>query len=209
MENEGLVAGLEPSRGPSQLSRPSLGGGVVGAVRRPADVEAVLAWAYQVQRVTWVEARAGWGGGVGDPYGGCRVDGGGRASVRLHPDAEAIHDAVLRLPPWRGRLVVEHAKAGTRPRTFAGNRPRAEPVIVGQFRDGRPRIEIHYDRNRHPLWCAVRYRGFDDDYEGDRRAYREWWYGLAELVPRLAGLASWRVTGPAAPEAPWLSRGAS
>ncbi|WP_123689738.1 hypothetical protein [Allostella humosa] len=167
------------------------------------DVEAVLAWAYQEQRVTWVEARAGGVGGGGDPYSACRVDGGGRASCQLHPDAEAIHDAVLRLPDWRMRLVIAHSKAGTRPQVYAGNRPRCEPVIVGQFRDGRPRIEIEYDKRRHPIWCAVRYRGFDEDYAGDRRDYREWRLGLMELLPALARLATWRVTGPAAPERPW------
>ena len=202
MEIEGLGPGAEVSRAVSQHSRPSQGAGSGGA-RRPGDVEAVLAWVYQDQRVTWVESRAGYGGGSGDPYGGCRVDGGGRASCQLHPDAETVHDAVLRLLPWRSRLVIAHAKAGTRPQVYAGNRPRCEPVIVGQFRDGRPRIEIEYDRNRHPLWCAVRYRGFDEDYRSDRNDYREWRLGLVELVPQLARLVSWRVTGPAAPDAPW------
>lgn len=170
--------------------------------RRTADIEVVLAWTYQQQRVTWVEMRAGGGGGGGDGFA-MKVDGGGYARVVLHPDAEAVHDAVLRLPEFRRELVIRWAQMGGRPPTYADRRPWCGPEIVGQRRDGRPRIRIRYDRRRHPVECAVRYRDFPEDFTAARRLYTEWWIGLVTLVPALIDLVSWRVVGPDAPEAPW------
>ncbi|CBS88701.1 hypothetical protein [Azospirillum lipoferum] len=106
--------------------------------RRRLDLEILVTWALRDQQADRVqsglfdiEAAAndhGWepqgvsGDGVAELLRrhetGDRVDGGGPVrgiAVTVHPDAEAVANAVGWLDPWQRRLVRFHGRSGTRP----------------------------------------------------------------------------------------------
>lgn len=109
------------------------------AARRSIDLEDLVSWAYRQERVDHAadallheieraacgcEHRASSRDGIAALERrarlGCRITGGVIPGVSspVHPDAEAVHDAVLRLAakhPNRMALVVQHAKLGERP----------------------------------------------------------------------------------------------
>ncbi|MCZ6609557.1 MAG: HNH endonuclease signature motif containing protein [Alphaproteobacteria bacterium] len=70
---------------------------------------------------------------------GCKVDGGGFGRGDLHPDAEVVHDAVMRLvrdDRGPGLLVLQFGFVDLRPDWREGARPRWEPCQTRQRPDG-------------------------------------------------------------------------
>lgn len=114
--------------------------------RRRLDLERLVTWALRDQQADRaqsglfdIEAAAndhGWEpqGVSGDGVAallrrnetGDRVDGGGPVrgiAVKVHPDAEAVANALGWLDPWQRRLVQAHGRAGTRPDWLPLNPP--------------------------------------------------------------------------------------
>ena len=211
-------------------------------VKTIIDVEALVSWTYQVQCAdvvigsgvglyqgeAWVDGVGGHGGHVG--YGfdscanvrraailGCKVDGGGFNAGDLHPDAEAVHDAVMALiadDRNPGLLVLQLGIAGCRPDWREGAEPRWEPCETRQRPDG-TRVPVYtYNRDagigNRPWLCPMRF--IDDPVSIDwaRRVYDAWWRGLVALAGAFTAnrerLSAHTVTGPAVAAAPWKAQ---
>lgn len=187
------------------------------ADRRAAiDIQDLLVWTYQDQAAD-VVSRTGAAGLY--PAGcrsnllairrngrlGTRIDCAGsaaRGGADMHPDAEAVHDAVRTLkPPWIG-LVIDCAKTGSVPDWMPGAVPKPVPVPRG---DGKPRMEYHDPGTRRkPAYCLLRYDPEPEHLAFVRRVYVEWWDAMAALVAKLPDLEDHAVSGPSVPREPWL-----
>lgn len=178
--------------------------------KRTIDIEELLNWAYQRQKVEGanrgpilgfaddsvlrVARRAMTGSG-----------GSGGPSI-VHDDALLVADAVERLAPIPRGLVMAHARAGTRPDDTLGMRTR----IVPRRRkpDGRAETEVLYDRNRHRIgeWTPIATVDDAESIEWHRNIWRLWWCALEDLRHQLARpglLEDHAPTGPAVSAAPW------
>lgn len=144
-------------------------------LRQPMDVEALAIWAIRDQkadrtggalfdveaacdRPDW-EPRGSSRDGVAEMLrrretGGCRVDGGGPmrgVQPRVHPDAEAIVDAILSIRDRRQRgLVFEYAQLGDRP-DWSNGAQALVPVPVPESRRGAVRHVIAAEWETQPL----------------------------------------------------------
>ncbi len=130
-------------------------------IKTAIDVEELVRWTYQVQRADMivgagvelyesealVDGVGGVFGGGGDSCTrirsagilGCKVDGGGFNRGDLHPDAEAVHDAVMEMvlnARSAGLLVLQFGVAGLHPDWREGAHPRWEPCQTRQRPDG-------------------------------------------------------------------------
>jgi len=191
--------------------------------RRPEDVEALLCWAYAAQKVDLMlgrgladqeaELETGFHGSSPDSLVwleriatlGCRVDGSGVAmSADVHPDAAAIHDAVMRLDRPVAQLVMRHARDRTRPDWGAGLRPRFRPLMG---RKGNPLIVYDAsDKGRHYGHCPIEWMVDRKEIETRRGVYSMWRRALREIgieLLRAGKLVFVSPTGPAAPAVPW------
>lgn len=198
--------------------------------RERKDIEELLIWAYQRQAVDKASTGAaaaclGFGSGAMRVDGG--VQGGGVARLvfgaSVHPDAEAIHAAVMR-PEKKGGLsslarglVMENARSGAQPDWMPGARP-----VMASVLNNRGNHAMIYDGNRTEVGCkiveAVAVQGIGGDVIRRgmphshivmmREAYVLWWEALSFLAQCLkkAGLEAYDVTGPAAPNRPWEGR---
>ena len=188
------------------------------------DIEELLRWTWQDQRADDEYAKGGGGPRAGLDSVlvvarrgelGTHVDGGGRLDVgELHPDAEAVYEAVMSLPGRVALLLRRHALAGTRPETYPGARV---VLVPEEDEDGHPVIVA--DRRRRPYLCRLRQavvwgrRGelgmTVRDLVEARADYSTWWGGLVDLAHHFtdgpAGGALVRRVEPlpAAPAAPW------
>ncbi len=183
--------------------------------RRSIDVEQLLIWTYQRQQVDQAERRGRRAlrpGGARSNMGaiqriglqGVRVDCDGSAGYgadAVHADAQAVHDAVLAMGPDLAALIVEHARAGTRPDALLGAETQILPRDV--TRKGKPKVEWSRCRN-YPVIVWLKVINHPDYLASVRKRYRTWWHALAYLAEGLGALAEYRVTGPAAPEKPWV-----
>ncbi len=219
------------------------------------DIEDLLAWAYRDQLVGDLIGR-----GVGlhaierhaagmSVYGcsadgvakiaeigtlGCRVDGGGAGmALAIHPDAEAVHDAVISLPSKVQRgVIIKCAKMGIRPNCADNARFHMEPVfktsvvrkkqrdgILGNLPVGPQGDRIRdmaarglwperiYDRNRNLIGHRVTVVDHPDYTKTCRWLYAEWYAGLVVLARVVARtLRDHVVTGPAVPAMPWETK---
>ena len=208
------------------------GAGTIGlsAARQrvSVDIENLLIWAYQKQRVHALDGGGvglhelerlasgiEWAGSSADGIAtieriaalGCRVDGGGYSHGEVHPDAEIVHAAVVKLgDDLDTGLVIMCAVAARRPEWFEGKR--AE-LVVDVDAKGRP-IPL---RDRHdniiPGKFRQRWTVRPEVIEGARLLYSRWWDALDVLAKSLPGALREHVaTGPAAPSRPWLKQGA-
>lgn len=183
-----------------------------------ADIERVLVWAYRDQRAGAGEAErdgAAPGHAVsGMPFIewvgrlGCIPDGRGGAWP-THPDTDHIVRAVNGLPDAARLLVARHALAGTRPEWRVVSRLRAVAVASGRG-PKRAVAQFWWPRNhKTPAGCRVAFAGERAESVLFRRAgWSVWRLGLLALREELeAGgkLVRWRLSGPEAPEAPWLA----
>ena len=189
---------------------------------QPIDIERLLIWTYRDQKADVV---IGNGGGLFDQEGamdgriayrtsadgvatiarigllGTRVDGGGASASHLHPDAEAVHAAVMALPLDTALLIMRHARAASRPDSEVFAPPRAVPVL-----DGRGRILIErapWDKNRNYGACKVEWIVPPVSPDVIRLEYALWRRSLALLAMALSHggrLEDHRPMMPAAPE---------
>jgi hypothetical protein len=139
---------------------------------------------------------------------GVRVDLVGRDGGALHPDAEVVHRAVMRLtarvqgrPGWQ--LIIAHAAWGDRPDAMVGPMPRPVPVLN---RKGDPRIEYTSARRKaDEAMCLVEYAPSATSILLAREEYAAWHAMLRVLALALQGeskLGRYPLA-PAAPACPW------
>ena len=180
---------------------------------KPIDIEALLHWTYQKQVADKVSAKIVHGifpqGYVSNSVRlanfarlGVRVDNPVQlfaASAEIHPDAEAVHERIVKMPALEVGLLITHAKAGDRPDWMPGAKPRCVAVLRS---NGRPKME--YDpKGKRPIFCPVIYDPDPSVIAFQRRMYSVWRCALRSLASSLDDLSSYQVEGPAAPVAPW------
>ena len=198
-------------------------------LRDPVDIERLLVWTYRDQRADVViglgmrffEQEAAMDGRTRYATStdgitalqrvgalGTRVDGGGASAAALHPDAEVVHDAVMMLDRHLAMMVIEHARASSRPDQTAIVPPRAHPVLN---RLDRPTVRYDgWDSGRHYGWCPVDWTVAPTTAEVVRLEYATWRRALLLLTVALSRdgrLARHRAMAPAAPRAAALRYG--
>jgi hypothetical protein len=187
------------------------------------DIEDLIVWAYHVEQADKA-GRGGWGlGGGSDSI--LRVEraalagsAGGTTGNVCHPDAEAIHAAVLGLSRWERALVISHGHASSRPDWMTGAR-----LVMAAVEGVRGNPKRIYDQGRNVIGHQVRPacelaagevhyapmgrdvgEWFSDLVDGHRVMYAAWRDALARLACELDGaLGDCRPVGPAAPARPW------
>lgn len=133
---------------------------------------------------------------------GCFIDGGGPSRGDLHPDAEAVQDLVASLPAEDRRLVLISGVTGLMPDW----KPEGVRIIPKLNYNGRPMME--YSATRKPVLCVLRIHNPPEVLEAARERYRAWWLALVRIAGDLSApgcLIDHDVTGPQAPQNPWIS----
>ncbi|MBE0530250.1 MAG: hypothetical protein IH626_05440 [Rhodospirillales bacterium] len=192
-----------------------------GKAVKAMTVERLLIWTYQDQATDTIVGRGGAYMRVvgidsarraGDRMAlGCEVMGGGYARLTVHPDAEAIHDAVKtlggRLRARHGKnastavgLVIRCAKAGTRPGTLRLIQTR--PLKIERA-NGKPEM-VYYDVARsRPAYCLLHYDPLPEHVALDRAMYRLWWDALDDLAAYPPSLYDHIMLPLGEPREPW------
>ena len=186
------------------------------------DVEALAHWAYGKQMVDRfertglhaIEAQAagyevyGYSAdGVGQLMAisnlGCRIDRGGvLVSDAVHPAAYGVAQAVRQLE--FGHVVRAHALAGTRPSAWVEPRDKARAAVW--VKPGKEAQVEYQGPGRKGGYCQVIITWDERRRTWGQGEYARWWDALGELTWRLSSYAlGFMVTGPGAPEAPWLA----
>lgn len=178
--------------------------------RRDTDLEALLVWVYRDQRADVNALKAGRAtkpGGWGPSNAasmmrrgmlGVKIDCAGSAAMDAgvcHPDAELVHDAVMRLDDLGAGLVVHHARTASRPALDDPDSvPEVEPV---RRSNGKVRVEDGPDGK----FCPVRY-SIDPEHSAFLLGvYRHWVRAMETVRIEVEGqLGDWHVTATAGPE---------
>lgn len=198
------------------LAQPSHGeiSAAVALDRRSWSMQDWLTWAYREQRADEVYGSvAGRVGPGGVRSGmvraqrigllGVRVDcdgASGWGSAALHPDAEAIHEAVLRLPPECVGPVIHHAKTAGQPDWLPHADTSPRPVLNGK---GKPvMIYPETGKRKAPIACRIGYDCSPAHLAFMRQQYLTWWAALAALATQFGRTWGWRVA-PGAAREPW------
>ena len=183
------------------------------------DIEQLLVWAYRDECVDRASS-----GPVGPSTAltasiynmgalGTRVQNSGAARTSLPEDALVVEAAVNRLDGESARLVVQHARAGTRPDWSI--EPPSGVILVGE--DGAD-LPLRRQERRKPayLWsprgneiaCRVRFAG--TSAPDAREKWLDWmvWHGAlgaldAALRPPKTWLRHWELAEFSLPRAPW------
>jgi hypothetical protein len=174
-------------------------------VKRALGVQALLEWAFRVERAQLelpppkdvVEE----GFGFGMEYVlmqraalGCKVDGGQhKMGSYTHADAEVIAATVAGMPDSLGGIrmaisVAEMARAGITPDWMPGAVPRCVPVDIKRNRHGDHAVSIVVGTERVLIsrkWrtievraCPVTWRPHPEQIASARRGYEDWWQAL-------------------------------
>jgi len=174
-------------------------------VKRALGVQALLEWAFRVERVQLelpppkdvVEE----GFGFGMEYVlmqraalGCKVDGGQhKMGSYTHADAEVIAATVAGMPDSLGGIrmaisVAEMARAGITPDWMPGAVPRCVPVDIKRNRHGDRAVSVVVGTDRVMVsgkWrtievraCPVNWRPHPEQIASARRGYKNWWQAL-------------------------------
>jgi hypothetical protein len=174
-------------------------------VKRALGVQALLEWAFRVERAQLelpppkdvVEE----GFGFGMEYVlmqraalGCKVDGGQhKMGSYTHADAEVIAATVAGMPDSLGGIrmaisVAEMARAGITPDWMPGAVPRCVPVDIKRNRHGDHAVSIVVGTERVLIsrkWrtievraCPVTWRPHPEQITSARRGYEDWWQAL-------------------------------
>ena len=174
-------------------------------VKRALGVQAMLDWAFRVERAQLelpppkdvVEE----GFGFGLEYVllqqaalGCKVDGGQhKMDSYTHADAEVVAATVAGMPDSLGgkRMaisVAELARAGMTPDWMPGVVPRCVPVETKKNQHGERSstiiVGIEWVRTRgkwrtvEVLACPVTWRPYPEQIASARRGYEDWWQAL-------------------------------
>jgi hypothetical protein len=174
-------------------------------VKRALGVQAILEWAFRVEKAQLELPQRrdidGEGFGFGMEYIlirrallGCKVDGGGRSSQSYtHEDAEIVAATLAGMPDRLGgkRMaihVAELARAGMTPDWLPGVVPRCVPLEIKNNQHGERATTIVVGTERvktrgkwrtvELLACPVTWRPHPEQIASARRGYEEWWQVL-------------------------------
>ena len=174
-------------------------------VKRALGVQAVLEWAFRVEKAQLELPQRRdideEGFGFGMEYVlmqrarlGCKVDGGGKKSQSYtHEDAEIVAATVAGMPNSLGGIrmaisVAELARAGMTPDWMPGVVPRCVPVEtkINQHGEQATTIVVGIERVRtrgkwrtvEVLACPVTWRPYPEQIASARRGYEDWWQAL-------------------------------
>lgn len=157
-------------------------------MKQEIDIEELLRWTYQDQRADVV---------LNDPtlYDMGRttisatavvmerlkqkgmIDNHGTKGVILHPDAESVHEEVLKLNQEAMGIVVHHAKTSSRPDLMSSE-------------------DIDHLINDDPYGCQ-------NLISFERTVYSTWWSSLVRLKENLNHVQDYVICGPEVDEQPW------
>jgi hypothetical protein len=174
-------------------------------VKRTLGVQAILEWAFQVEKAQLelpqrrdVDEEAY---GFGMEYVlmqrarlGCKVDGGGHKSQSYtHEDAEIVAATLAGMPDSLGGIrmaisVAELARAGMTPNWMPGAVPRCVPVDIKRNRHGDRAVSVVVGtetvlvsgkwRKIEVRACPVTWRPHPEQITSARRGYEDWWQAL-------------------------------
>jgi hypothetical protein len=174
-------------------------------VKRALGVQAILEWAFQVEKAQLelpqrrdVDEEAY---GFGMEYVlmqrarlGCKVDGGGHKSQSYtHEDAEIVAATLAGMPDSLGGkrmaiYVAELARAGMTPDWMPGAVPRCVPVDIKRNRHGDRAVSVVVGTENILIrgkWrtvevraCPVTFSPAPQQIEAARRGYEDWWQAL-------------------------------
>jgi hypothetical protein len=214
---ETLDSSFETVRQPSKPS---------GALLRHAppadcDIELLLGWTYQRQQAHRHAkfAVSGGPGGYVDSTVMCEMNAaiGGRQpralfgfdpitgveADQIHPDALAVHARTAALDELSIGLIIQHSWQRTRP-DHGGELMPLQPL-----RSGKGKIKFMNDAHGHTIGAKL--DPSELDYNAMvltmRERYLHWWNAL--LIMRVEcewHLPHLTITGPAAPERPWMKK---
>jgi hypothetical protein len=178
----------------------------VGKQKRALGVQAILEWAFRVEKAQLelppptnsVEEAGGYGFEyvlIQQARLGCQIDGGRyKIGSYTHDDAEVVAATVAGMPEALGGIrmairVAELARAGLTPDWMPGAVPRCIPVEMRRNQHGeRAKTEVVGTervlyrgrwRTVEVLACPIIWRPHPDQIVGARRAYGDWWQALA------------------------------
>lgn len=183
---------------------------------RVVDVEELVNWAFEDQKIEAVARRLGPPQLQRSPESslaqllalGCRVDtssaGAMHLAVQCHEDAAVIYDAVMALPPEAWFLVIKHGRNGTQPDWHEeGPGQWVQPLD----KNGEPKKMWRDARNRRGyLGLEPPYLvGTNPELVAEARAeYQVWHAALVELVPMLnSEMVDHVADGPRSEREPW------
>ena len=176
-----------------------------GRVKRALGVQAILEWAFRVEKAQLELPQRRdideEGFGFGMEYVliqrarlGCKVDGGGhRSQSYTHEDAEIVAATLAALPDSLGGkrmaiYVAELARAGMTPDWLPGVVPRCVPAETKTNQHGERASTIVVGTERVQLcgkWriievlaCPVTWRPHPEQIASARRGYEDWWQAL-------------------------------
>ena len=176
-----------------------------GRVKRALGVQAVLEWAFRVEKAQLElplppdVTEEGFGFGLEYVLMqratlGCKVDGGQhKMGGYTHADAEVIAATVAGMPDSLGGIrmaitVAELARAGSTPNWMPGAVPRCVPVDIKRNRHGDRAVSVVVGTERvmvRAKWrtvevraCPVTWRPHPEQIAAARRGYEDWWQAL-------------------------------
>ena len=174
-------------------------------VKRVLGVQAILEWAFQVEKARLelpqrrdVDEEAY---GFGMEYVlmqrarlGCKVDGGGHKSQSYtHEDAEIVAATLAGMPDSLGGIrmaisVAELARAGMTPNWMPGAVPRCVPVDIKRNRHGDRAVSVVVGtesilirgklRTVEVRACPVTFSPAPQQIDAARHGYEDWWQAL-------------------------------
>lgn len=128
------------------------------------------------------------------------------AHKKPHGDAELIVEAIKRLPPHAGSLIIRHARNKTRPDAMIGVEPRPMPAVDAA---GAPKVtRTNGKRGKRcryvPEFCSLVWLPEPEAICRSRADYEAWHAGLTALMEAVRDqLTRWRINGFGAPAEPW------
>ena len=170
-------------------------------VKRALGVQAILEWAFRVEKAQLELPQRqdidGEGFGFGMEYVliqrailGCKVDGGGRSSQSYtHQDAEIVAATLAGMPDSLGGIrmaiqVAELARAGMTPDWLPGVVPRCVPLEIKNNQHGERAKTIVTGTERvktrgkwrtvEVLACPITWRPHPEQIASARRGYEDW-----------------------------------
>jgi hypothetical protein len=176
-----------------------------GRVKRAQGVQAILEWAFRVEKAQLELPQRrdidGEGFGFGMEYIliqrallGCKVDGGGHSSQSYtHQDAEIVAATLTGMPDSLGGkrmaiYVAELARGGMTPEWMPGVVPRCVPLEIKNNQHGERATTIVVGTERvktrgkwrtvELLACPVTWRPHPEQIASARRGYEDWWLAL-------------------------------
>ena len=174
-------------------------------VKRALGVQAVLEWAFRVEKAQMElplpKDVSEEGFGFGMEYVllqrgalGCKVDGGQhKMGSYTHPDAEVIAATVAGMLSSLGGIrmaisVAEMARAGITPNWMPGAVPRCVPVDIKRNRHGDRAVSVVVGTERILIRgklrtvevraCPVTFSPAPQQIDAARRGYEDWWQAL-------------------------------